>query len=332
MTFFKRFALAAFAFGLFSAPAIAQTKPLDKVTFGTNWLPEAEHGGFYQAVADGTYAQYGLDVTIVPGGPRANNRMQLMAKKLDFYMGGNLIQPFLAVEKDIPTLVVAAIFQSDPSILMAHPNQGFEKFEDLKKAKLYLSQQSVASFFQWMKADYGFSDSQLQPYSYNPAPFLADKTSALQGYVTSDPQRIEKAAGFKPLIFRLSDAGFSSYTTTIETHRETEAQNPDLVKRFVEASLKGWKNYLHGDNAAANAVIKRENPDMNDEIIAYAIAKMKSEKIVENDETMKLGLGTMSDERMKAFYDLMVRSNLIKAGLDYKRAYSLNYVNKGLVK
>src|SRR5262249_42654252 len=203
---------------------IAGAQQPDKVSFGTNWLAEAEHGGFYQALADGTYRKYGLDVTIVPGGPNLNNRMLLAVGKLDFFMSANSMQSFDAVEQKIPTLAVAAMFQKDPQGLMAHPDQGIERFADLKQLTLFVSKEGLASYFQWLKADYGFSEARVKPYTSNPQPFLADKRSAMQGYVTSEPYAIEQRAGFRPKIFLLADQGFDSYSTLIETRR-------DLVER-----------------------------------------------------------------------------------------------------
>src|SRR5579883_783981 len=215
-----------------AAPASAQA--LDKVSFGTNWVAEAEHGGFYQALADGTYRRYGLDVTIVPGGPNVNNRILLPVGRIDFFMSANSLQSFDAVEQNIPTLAVAAMFQKDPQVLIAHP--GVEKFEDLKGLTLFVSKEGIASYFQWLKADYGFSEARVKPYTFNPQPFLADKNSAMQGYVTSEPYQIETQGGFKPKVFLLADQGFNAYSTLIETRRDLVKQKPDLVQRFVDLS------------------------------------------------------------------------------------------------
>src|ERR1044072_4341752 len=179
-----------FAAGLAVSPVQAQT--LDKVGFATNWVAEAEHGGFYQALVDGTYRRHGLDVTITPGGPNVNHRLLLPAGRLDFYMSANTLQAFDAVAQNIPTVIVAAMFQKDPQVLLAHPDQGVEKFEDLKKLTLFISKEGIASYFQWMKRDFGFDERQVKPYTFNPQPFLADKKSAMQGYVTSEPYAVEK--------------------------------------------------------------------------------------------------------------------------------------------
>ncbi|MPR06853.1 ABC transporter substrate-binding protein [Microvirga tunisiensis] len=310
--------------------ALAQ-QPLTEVTFGTNWIAQGEHGGYYQAVADGTYETYGLKVTIVPGGPRASNRMLMTVGKLDFYMGGSMIQAFSAVEKDIPTIVVAAHFQKEPQVLLSHPGQGLDTFADLKKSNdILLSKDGVATFFQWMKVEYGFKDEQVKPYGFNPAPFIANKASVQQGYVTSEPLTIEKAAGFRPNVFLLADHGFSTYSTTVETRREVVERNPDLVQRFVDASTIGWYRYLYGDNTKAKELIKRDNPEMTEELLAYSRTKMKKYGIVDSGDTASLGIGAMTDARMKDFFDKMVKAGLFKADLDYRQAYTLRFVNKGV--
>src|SRR4051794_18027878 len=268
MTFatMARWALATVA--LAALPA-AQAQTLDKVSFGTNWVAEAEHGGFYQAIADGTYAKYGLEVTIVPGGPQVNNRLPLLAKKIDFFMSANSLQSFDAAEQNIPTLAVAAIFQKDPQVMIAHPGEGVEKFDDLKKVTLLVSSEGLQTYFKWMQAEFGFSAEKVKPYTFNPQPFLVDKKSAMQGYVTSEPFAVEKA-GVKPKIFLLADHGFNTYSTLIETRREVVEKRPDLVQRFVDASATGWYNYLYGDNKEANALIRKHNPEMTDELLAYS--------------------------------------------------------------
>ena len=307
-------------------PASAQA--LDKVSFGTNWVAEAEHGGFYQALADGTYKKYGLDVTIVPGGPNANNRILLPVGKIDFYMSANTLQAFDAVEQNVPTIEVASMFQKDPQVLIAHPDQNIKKLIDLKRLTLFISKEGVATYFQWLKADFGFKEEQVKPYTFNPQPFLADKKSAMQGYVTSEPFAIEKQGNFKPKIFLLANEGFSSYSTLIETRRELVEKKPELVQRFVDASIIGWYNYIYGDNKAANAIIKRENPEMSDDLLAYSVAKMKEYGIVDSGDSLSLGVGAMTDARMQDFFDKMVRAGVVKAGLDYRKSYTLKFVDK----
>ena len=314
--------------GFAAAATLASAQALDKIRFGTNWVAEAEHGGFYQALADGTYAKYGLDVTIVQGGPNANNRILLPVGKIDFFLSADNLEGFDAVAQNIPTVEVAALFQKDPQVLIAHPDQGIEKFEDLKNLTIFVSQEGVATYYQWLKADYGFKDSQVKPYTFNPQPFLANKNSAMQGYVTSEPFAIEKAAKITPKVFLLADQGFSAYSTLIETRRDLVDKKPDLVARFVDASIIGWYNYIYHDNSAADALIKQQNPEMTDDLLAYSVAAMKKYGIVDSGDALALGVGAMTDARMKDFFDETVRAGVVKSSLDYRKAYTLQFVDR----
>lgn len=310
------------------APALAQD--LTEVTFGTNWRPQAEHGGYYQALADGTYAECGLDVTILPGGPQVNNRALLLAGRIDFYMGGNMLQPFAAAEQDIPIVVVASHFQKEPQVIMTHPGQGLDTFESLKDIELFIGDAGFQSFYQWMIDEHGFSADQRRPYTFNPAPFIANERSGQQGYVTSEPFAVERAGGFTPNIFLLADYGFDSYSTTVETMRETIEERPEVVQCFVDASAIGWVNYLYGDPTAANEFIKADNPEMTDEQLAFSIEKMKEYGIVDSGDALELGIGAMTDERVQSFYDKMVSAGVAAPGIDLSSVFTLEFVNKGV--
>jgi NitT/TauT family transport system substrate-binding protein len=311
------------------SPLAAQAA--EKVIFATNWLAQAEHGGYYQSVADGTYAACGLDVEIMQGGPQVSGRPLLLAGKIDFYMGGNMLQAFSAVEQNIPLRVVAASFQKEPQVLMTHPGQGLDTWESLKDAEQYiLGDEGFQSYFQWMITDFGFDAAKRVPYTFNPAPFIANPKSVQQGYVTSEPFAVEREAGFKPNLFLLADYGFETYATTIETMQKTIDERPDVVQCFVDGSAKGWYNYLYGDNAAANELIKKDNPDMNDEQIAFSIETMKEFGIVDSGDTETMGIGAMTAERIAGFYASMVKAKVVADGLDITKAYTLDFVNKGV--
>ncbi|MEM1314040.1 MAG: ABC transporter substrate-binding protein, partial [Pseudomonadota bacterium] len=220
-----RLFLAAVSVAALSAPAAAQD--LKQVSFGTNWVAQAEHGGYYQAVADGTYAACGLEVEIRPGGPQVNNRAQLLAGRIDFHMGGNLLQAFNAVEQGIPLKVVAAHMQKEPQVLLTHPGAA-ESFEDLKNLdELLIGDGGYQSYYQWLISDYGFEASKRAPYTFNPAPFIANPASAQQGYITSEPYAIENEGGFAPDIWLLADYGFSTYATTVEVMQAMIDEHPD---------------------------------------------------------------------------------------------------------
>ena len=310
-------------------PVNAETT-LDKVSFGTNWVPEAEHGGFFQAVADGTYNKYGLDVTIVPGGPNDNNRMLLIAGKLDFFMTANPLMALDAIANNVPVVTVAAIFQKDPQVFLTHPESKITKLEELKSLTLFVSKAGISGYFQWLKSEYGFSEEKIRPYAFNPQPFIANKQSAMQGYVNSESYAVEKAARFKPAVILLADYGFNTYSTLIETRRELIDKKPDLVQRFIDASIIGWYNYLYHDNAPANALIKKFNPEMTDEFLAYSVNKIKEYGIVDSGDTLHNGIGAMTDERAASFFNKMVRAGVVRSSIDFRKAYTLRFVNKGV--
>ncbi|MEQ1900163.1 MAG: ABC transporter substrate-binding protein [Devosia sp.] len=324
---FKRLVATSVCIGLgMAAPAFA----LDEITFGTNWVTEPEHGGFYQAVVDGTYEKYGLKVTIVPKAEEA----MLLGGKIDFYMVGNLLQTFSAVEQDVPVKVVGAIFQKDPQILMAHPESGLKTFEDLAKLdSLFLADDLYASGYRWMMATWpAFTDSKRKSYNYSVAPFLADMNSAQQGYLTSEPYSVKTQGGFEPTVFLMADAGYTTPSTMIEGLSSYVDANPDITKRFVEASIIGWYNYLYGDNTATNELIKKENPDFDDAFIAFSIKQMKDYGIVVSGASVDGGIGCFTDATVKDFYDKMVSAGVVKAGLDLSKVYTTEYVCKGLGK
>jgi NitT/TauT family transport system substrate-binding protein len=325
----EKLAQGKFDQGKFDQGKLDQEK-LDKISFGTNWVAEAEHGGFFQAVADGTYKKYGLDVTIVPGGPNDNNRTLLIAGKIDFFMTANTLMSFDAVTSNVPVVAVAAIFQKDPQVFLTHPESKITKLDGLKPLTLFVSKDGMGSYFQWLKSEYGFSDKSVRRYTFSSQPFIATAQSAMQGYVTSEPFAVEKSAGFRPGIILLADYGFNTYSTLIETRREFVEKKPDLVQRFVDASIIGWYNYLYGDNSAGNALIKKMNPEMTDELLAYSVGKMKEYGIVDSGDALKNGIGAMTDARVTSFFEKMVRAGVVRSDIDYRNSYTLRFVNKGV--
>ena len=311
---------------LIAGSAMAESH-LKSVAFGTNWLAQAEHGGYYQSVADGTFAACGLDVTIVPGGPQVNNRALMLAGKIQFHMGGDLLQAFNAVAQGVPVVSVAATFQKHPQVIIAHPGVA-ETWDDLKKLKLLIGDNGFASYYQWMIAAHGFTVEQRVPYTFNPAPFLADKQTGMQGYLSSEPYLIQKEAGFEPKVFLIADAGYSTYATTIETMADTIANDPDAVACFVDGSATGWYNFLYGDSAAADAMILEANPDMTQDKIDFAKMMMLKNGIVDSGDALELGIGAMTDAKVEGFYNAMVEAGVLEAGIDWKAAYTTEFTNK----
>ena len=306
----------------------AEAQAADALTFGTNWKAQAEHGGFYQAVATGLYRDKGLDVTIRQGGPQVNHAQLLAAGKVDLNMGGNLFGQFNFTQNKVPVVTIAAIFQKEPQVLLAHP--GVKSFEDLKGKTLFIGNDGQLTFWLWMKQQFGFTDSQVKPYTFNPAPFLADRNSAQQGYVTSEPFAIETQGGFKPTVLMMADAGYDTYSTTIEATTALVKEKPEAVQRFVDATVEGWVSYLYGDPAPANALIKKDNPEITDEQLAFSIKTMKDYGIVDSGEALTHGIGAMTPERWKSFYDKSVGWGLYPADLPLDEMYTLQFVNKGV--
>ncbi len=319
--------VAALALATLGWPGLALA--LDEVTFGTNWKAEAEHGGFYQAVADGTYERHGLKVTIRPGGPQVNHSQLLAAGRIDFNMGGNLFEQFNFTQNQIPMVTVAAFFQKEPQVLLAHPGTGVDGFEDLKDKTILLGTDGRLTFWLWLKQTYGLSDDQVKPYTFSPAPFLADRNSVQQGYITSEPFAILQQGGFEPVPLIMADAGYDTYSTTVETSWKLVQEKPDLVQRFIDASAEGWYTYLYGDPSKANALIKEDNAEMSDEQIAYSIEALKRHGIVDSGEALEKGIGVMTKERWDSFFQKAVGWGLYPASLPIEKGYTLQFVGKG---
>ena len=301
----------------------------DKVVFGTNWLAQGGHGGFYQAIADGTYEKYGLDVEISMGGPQMNNRPMLIAKKLDFLMTGNLLLSFDNVRNGIPTMVVAAFFQKDPQAMLIHEGS-YSSFSDLTTAPTILvSKDGQFSYWKWMVNAHGFRDEQVKPYGYNIAQFLSDKKMVQQAYGTAEPI-YAAAAGAKPKTFLLADQGWTTYSTTIEARSEMVKKNPDLVQRFVNASIEGWYNFLYGNRIAAYELIMKDNPEMTKEKLDKEMKQFEKLGIIDVGDALTKGIGSIDMDRVKAFHKLAIDSGIIEKGsVDISKVATDQFVNRG---
>jgi len=306
---------------------------LDKVSFHTDWRAQAEHGGYYQAIAAGLYRQAGIDCDLRQGGPSLNISQLLLAGRVDMTMT-NSFEAFAYVREGAPFYTIAAIFQKDPQVLIGHPDTGFDSFEKLHGRTLLIGSGGRITYWPYLRRKYGLSDSQLKPYNFNMAPFLADKTAIQQGFLSSEPYSIGQALGRPPAVLLIADAGFSAYQATIAISRKMASEKRGLVQRFVDATLEGWAQYLKGGPgiAAANALIKQANPEQTDERIAYAIKVMNERGIVRSGDALENGIGAMTDRRWKNFYDSMVEVDVLPKGLDVGRAYTLDFVNKGIGK
>jgi NitT/TauT family transport system substrate-binding protein len=323
MTPIRRRALTAIAVlaGLAAGAAQAQ----EKFTYMTNWYAQAEHGGFYQALATGLYKKEGLDVTIRMGGPQVNGMQLLAAGQVDCFMGYD-VQTMKARMQGINAVSVAAAFQKDPQVMIGHPGV-VNRMEDLKGKTILISADANSNYWPWLRATYGLSDSQVRPYTFNIQPFIADKNVVQQGYLSSEPYAIEKEAKFKPNVFLLSDHGWPPYSTTIVCMEKTIKERPRAVAAFVKATMEGWKSYLTGDPAPANALIKKDNPNMADDKIANGIRLLNETGMVFGGDAATMGIGIITDARMKATYDMLVEMKLLDPKkVDYKKTFTDEFV------
>ncbi len=303
----------------FSGAACAQ----EAFTYVTNWYAQAEHGGYYQAVAQGIYKKYGLDVTIRMGGPQVNTYQIMAAGQADCVMGSSDLQVVQVREGGLPVVTVAASFQKDPQVLIAHDD--VKGFEDMKGKTILISSLAHRGFWPWLKAKYGFTDAQTRPYTFNIQPFMADNNVVQQGYLTSEPFAIQKAGG-KARAYMFSDFGFPAYANTVSCMEKTVKDRSKAVAAFVRGTAEGWKSYF-ADPAPANALIKKDNPNMTDEQLAYSLAKLKEMGIVMGGDAARMGIGVITEARAKASYDFLVGAKLIDpAKVELSKTYTTEFV------
>ena len=319
---FKTLSLAA----LLGLAAAGQAQAADKFVYMTNWFAEAEHGGFYQALATGLYQKAGLDVTIKMGGPQVNIFQLMAAGQADCVMGSSDLQIMQTREGGLPIVTVAAMMQKDPQVLIAH--EDVKTFEQLKGKTILIAASANQGYWPWVKQKFGLTDAQTRPYTYNIQPFVADKNTVQQGYITSEPYAIQKA-GVKANVLMFGDFGYPAYATTISCMDKTVKDRNAAVAAFVKASAEGWKSYL-ANPAPGNALIKKDNPEMTDDQLAYSVAKLKETGIVTGGDAATMGIGVMTEARTKASYDFLVSSKLVDPKkLELAKAYDMEFV-KGI--
>jgi len=319
---------------LAAGPGRAQPR-LDKVSFVTNWRAQAEHGGFYQAQADGLYRKAGLEVDLRTGGPQVNPAQLLLGGRVDMSMG-NGITALNFVREGIPFLCIGAIFQKDMVVLIAHPNTGLTGFEALRGRTILISAEPRATWWPFLAKKHGLKDEQVRPYTFNLQPFLADRMLVQQGYLGSEPFSIRQA-GVNPDTLLLHDAGFENYGTTINIGAKTLAERREVIGRFMDATMEGWDQYLKGpaggfDTAAANALIKAQNPEMGDDLIAFGTRMMNEADIVRSGDAATLGIGAMTEARWQRFHGVCAGVGVLPRDLDWRRAFDLGLVNRGIGK
>ena len=319
---------------LISASLAALIRPAAAATtirFVTDWKAQAEHGGFYQALAEGLYAKRGLDVKIIQGGPDVNVPQLLAGGAADFGMGSNSFICLNLVKTGVPIRAVMAIFQKDPQVLMSHPRRDINSLADMRGKPVLISAATMNAFWPWLRAKFGFSDKQIRRYTYNLAPFILDPNAIQEGYLTSEPFTVQQQAHWAPKIFLLSDFGYPGYANMVLVPQKWIDTNRRAVQQFVDATRDGWLHYLDNPHQG-NALIKRDNPDISDAILAQALDKVKRYDLLLSGDGKAFGLGSMTDGQWKLFYDTMAAEGLYPKGLDYRKAYDLSFVRATLQK
>jgi NitT/TauT family transport system substrate-binding protein len=322
-------AVALFATLRPERPADLETTGASPIVFATDWKAQAEHGGFYQALAKGYYEEAGLDVKIQQGGPGVNVPQLLATNSVQFGMGSNSFIPFNIVQANAGAKAVMASFQKDPQVLVTHPRDDVKSIADMKGKPIMISDAATATFWLWLKAKFGFEDSQIRKYTFNLAPFLSDPTAIQEGYLSSEPYTIETEGKITPKVFLMADDGYPGYGAFIMANNKMIAEQPQIVQAFVNASIRGWVDYLYGDPSPANALIKADNPEMTDALLSHSIKTLKEHGIIDSGDTLELGVGAMTDARWKEFFETMAATGVFPKDIDYHQAYTLDFVNKG---
>jgi NitT/TauT family transport system substrate-binding protein len=315
--------LALVAGVLLAAVCSAQEKKLTPVSYTLNWYPQAEHGGLYHAKATGIYERYGLDVTLRPGGPQVNVHQLLAAGQTDFIMG-TAMRTLNAQAQGVPIVTVFAVFQKDPQTLVTHAGVGHDKLQDLKGKPIRLPAIARTNYWPWLKSKFGYTDEQIRGFEPGYAALGSDKMLSQQGFVTNDAWNARKV-GLNLQSLLLADYGWANYATTIDATEKTIRERPEMVRAFVRASREGWKGYLENP-AAAHAAIKKDNPQMDMDLMEFSHKEMKRLGLIDSGDAAGGRIGIMTDERWARFTKEMQAASALPANLDWKKAYTLEFV------
>lgn len=308
---------------LAACAATAQPKPAP-VSMTLNWFPQADHGGYFAAKAEGLYDKAGLDVTLRPGGPQVNVHQLLAAGQTDFIMGTQM-RTLNARAQGIPIVSVAAWFQKDPQTMLVHDGAGNDSLAALKGKPIYLPGIARNNYWPWLKSRFGLGDDQIKPYDPSFRALAMDKTAASQGYLTIDAYQMDKL-GVKSRSLLLADYGWNAYVSTLDTTEKVIAERPEMVRAFVKATAEGWKRYL-ANPAPAHALIKQMNPQQEDALMNVSYKIIREAGLVDSGDAKAGKLGVMTDARWEGFLKDMVAAGAL-ASQDVKKAYPLQFVKE----
>ena len=301
---------------------------LIEITFATDWKAQAEQGGFYQALAAGLYEKNGLKVKIIQGSANVNVPRLIASNSVEFGIGSNSFIPLNMVANKIPGKAVMAIFQKDPQIIMIHPDSDIRNLKDMRDLPIMISDASIGAFWLWLKSKYDFNDNQIRKKTFSLAPFLSNKSSIQQGYLTSEPFLVEREAGFTPRVFLLADYGYPSYGAMVLASSNVLKNNPEIVKAFVDASIEGWRQYIYDDPSLGNELIMLENNEMKEDILLQAIKKIRNYELVSNEISKGLDIGLMTDIKWESFFKTMSINGVYEKDLEWRESFTLDFINK----
>jgi NitT/TauT family transport system substrate-binding protein len=294
---------------------IVTVNGLTPITLQTDWYPQPEMGGFYQAQMQGLYKQAGLEVTIAPGGPTIVGEQMVATNAAQFSMGSS-DKVLTSVSQGIPLVAVAATMQQDPQALMVHAGSSVKTFADLEGHTI--AAKPGSTWFQYLLKKFALKNVREIPATYSVANFLEDPSYIQQAFVTSEPYFAEKG-GAPVRTMLISSTGYQPYRV-IFTSRRFMMEHPDVVQRFVDASMAGWKAYL-ADPAMVDGELQKLNPALNADQMRFSVETLKARHFVDGDGTPDSHLGHFTRERWETLYQQLVDLKVITHPYDPSTAY-----------
>jgi NitT/TauT family transport system substrate-binding protein len=297
---------------------------LKKVRFQTDWYPQAEHGGFYQALAKGYYRDAGLDVEILQGGPGPTAAQKVMGGSAEIAMGSS-DAIMVNVANGLPFIMIGATMQHDPQAILVHDESPVKTFSDLNGKSIMALPGS--NWIDYLKARYTM-DFKLIPLNFSLAQFMADKNFIQQCFITNEPFYAGKN-GAKARALLIADSGYDPYRVFFTTQRYAK-ENPETVRAFVAASIRGWDDFITGDPSPAKALIAKRNEQMSEEFMNYSLGAMKEHELVAGHPAAGERTGLLTHARMQAQMDLLVKLKIIPTALPLEKVVSFDFLPASL--
>ena len=273
-------------------PSATAAAPV-KIRFQTDWYPQPEHGGYYQALAKGYYAAEGLDVEILPGGPNAQVMASVAVGRADLGMtnGDDVI---VAIARGVPIKMVGAEMQRDPQGILFHAEHPLKSLQDLQGRTLMAG--SGSTWIEVMRKKLGVEFT-LLPLVGDLARFMNSTEFVQQCFVTNEPYFAKQRGANVGALLIASDT-YEPYRVMFAS-QDFIAKHPEVVAKFVRASVHGWVDYLGGDPAPANKILAEKRSDLTPEFMAYSIKAMNEYKLVSGDPAKGEFAGQITAARLE---------------------------------